>query len=380
MTRGKLLYLATEDWYFVSDTLPLARAAKAEGYDVFVAARENGKRSVIADAGLTFLPLRRMSRSSIGPASHIGGILELKELYEKLRPGLVHHIALKPALYGSLAARRITNLPVINSIMGLGYVFASSDLKARAIRPLVSIALARAILQPRSRTLVQNSDDLDDLAKIAPAARDNLRLLQGSGVDHRKFYPTPEPEGPPVIVLPARLLAHKGIAQFVAAARILKSKGIAARFALVGEPDPDNHASVRPAEIAAWISDGLVEHWGFRADMPAVYRSANIVCLPTYYREGLPRVLLEAAASSRAIVATDVPGCREVVAHGVTGWLVKPRDATALAAALEQAIAEPARRLNYATTARQLVETRLSADIIIAATLAIYDEVVAAPV
>ena len=372
MRRAKLLYVATEDWYFVSDTLPLARAAKARGYDVFVAARENDKRALIAGAGLEFIPLEKISRSGIGAVSETQSVMELTRLYRTLAPDLVHHIALKPILYGALAARDRKALAVVNSVMGLGYVFTSNAAKAIALRPFMGLALRHALARPRSRTIVQNRDDLESVARLSPAARGNLALIRGSGVDPGRFAVKPEPAGVPVIVLPGRLLRDKGLFEFVAAARTLKREGVKARFCLVGEPDADNPASVTREKIAAWVSEGLVEHWGFRADMPAVYAEATLVCLPSY-REGLPRVLLEAASTGRAVIATDVPGCREVVVAGVNGWMVPARDKVALCDAIREAIAKPKLRAHYGAAGRALVEKHFTSDIIIGETLGLYE-------
>lgn len=373
MSRGKILYVATEDWYFVSDTLPLATAARARGYQVAVAARPNGKEQILRAAGLDFHPLSRISRAGTGLISEPQSVAELTRLYRALSPDLIHHIALKPILYGTAAARALPQTALVNSVMGLGFVFTSQSAKARAIRPFMAMALRLALGRPRSRTLVQNSDDLAALTQLSPAARDKLRLVRGSGVDPVKFAPAPEPNGVPVVVLPARLLRDKGVEEFVAAARLLKASGITARFALVGEPDADNPASVTRDQIDRWVADQTIEHWGFRSDMPEVYREATLVCLPSY-REGLPRVLLEAAATGRAVVTTDAPGCREVVNANVNGWLAQPRDVTTLAEALREALTRPDLRQRYAAEGRHRVETLYAADIIIGQTLAIYDE------
>lgn len=373
MSREKILYVATEDWYFVSDTLSLAAAARAKGYQVAVAARANGKEDIIRSAGLEFHALNRISRAGTGLISEPHSIAELTRLYHALAPDLIHHIALKPILYGALAARKLPQTALVNSVMGLGFVFTSQSAKARALRPFMSMALRFALSRERSRTLVQNADDLEAVARLSPGARDKLRLVRGSGVDPVKFAPTPEPGGVPVVVLPARLLRDKGVDEFVAAARILTEAGVPARFALIGEPDADNPASVTQAQIDRWVGEGTIEHWGFRADMPQVYRDATIVCLPSY-REGLPRVLLEAAASGRAVVTTDAPGCREVVHNGVNGWLARPRDVTTLADALRDALTHQALRATYAAEGRRLVEEHYSAGIIIGQTLAIYED------
>lgn len=377
MSRARILYVATEDWYFLSDTLPLACAAKAAGHDVWVATRANGSHEAIIKAGLNFTPLARMSRSGIGALSESRSIGELRRIYRRIGPDLVHHIALKPILYGAVAARGLASLATVNSVMGLGYVFTSDSLKAGALRPFMALALRHALSRPRSMTIVQNSDDLAAVSVLAPAAGSKFALVRGSGVDHRRFAPVPEPEGDPVVVLPGRLLRDKGVYEFVAAARLLKNAGVRARLALVGEPDAGNRACVRRDEIARWVCEGTIEHWGFRSDMPEVYRAATLVCLPSY-REGLPRVLIEAAACGRALVATNVPGCREAVLDGENGWLVPPRDTEALARALKAAILDPLRRREYAAAGRALVEAHFTADKIIAETLDIYARLLAA--
>ncbi len=371
--RRKILYVATEDWYFISDTLPLAKAARASGYDVHVAARSNGKEGPILEAGLTFHPLEKISRSGIGAITETASVAELTRLYRQVAPDLVHHIALKTILYGAVAARAVPQLVCVNAIMGLGFVFTSESRKARALRPFMAAALRLALAAKRSRTIVQNSDDLEAVASLSPRARSNLRLLRGSGVDCEKFTPQPEPGGAPVVVLPGRLLRDKGVREFAEAARTLRAEGMNARFCLVGEPDADNPASITQAEIDGWVKDGIIEHWGFRSDMPAVYASATLVCLPSY-REGLPRVLLEAAACTRAVVTTDTPGCRECVEPGVNGWLVPVRDAAALTHALREALINAGMRQRYAAEGRRLVEQHFAAPIIIGQTLELYDE------
>ncbi|HMN38536.1 MAG TPA: glycosyltransferase family 4 protein [Hyphomicrobium sp.] len=372
-SRKRILYVATEDWYFISDTLPLAMAARDEGYQVAVAARANGREDVIRNAGLEFHELRRISRSGTGAVSESRSVAELAHLYRSLAPDLVHHIALKPILYGALAARGMPDMALVNSVMGLGFVFTSRSAKARILRPLMAGALRTALSRPRSRTLVQNKDDLEAVARLSPGARDKLRLVRGSGVDPIRFAPSPEPRGVPLVVLPARLLRDKGVEEFVAAARALKASGLKARFALVGEPDTGNPASVTKDQIEGWVGDGIIEHWGFRPDMPQVYRQATLVCLPSY-REGLPRVLLEAAASGRAVVTTDAPGCREVVRAGVNGWLARVRDVDTLTSALGTALSDPHLRARYAAEGRRLVEQHYAANIVIGQILGIYDE------
>ena len=369
--RPKLLYVATEDWYFASDTLPLAVAASACGYDVGVATRVTNHAGVIADAGIKVHPLGRMSRSAIGPFSQVRSFAELKALYERETPDIVHHIALKPVILGSRAARSVGIGGVVNSIMGLGYVFTAEDIKARALRPLVAAMLKSTVREPSVRTIVQNNDDRTELAKIAGVSADKIQLIRGSGVDIERFAPTPLPAGIPLIILPGRMLREKGVYQFVDAARQLKKQGVVARFALVGASDPDNPNSIKPEVLQAWAREGAVEVWGYRVDIVDVIKQASVVCLPAF-REGLPRILIEAAASARAVITTDVPGCRDVVEHGRSGWLVPASDVAQLRAALAEAIANPTICQTFGARGRQLVTQHFSSKIIIGQTLEVY--------
>jgi glycosyltransferase involved in cell wall biosynthesis len=371
--KPKLLYLVSEDWYFVSHRLALARAAREAGFDVVVATRTAGHADPIRDAGLRLEPIT-FFRSGLAPLGEAGTLLELVRLYRRERPDIVHHVALKPVIYGSLAARTAGVKGVVNALMGLGYVFSSQDLKARVLRPLVRAALEQALKGARARVIVQNRDDFDELVRQGIAGAEDLRLIRGSGVDPSQFDPQHPAAGDPIVVLPARMLRDKGVIEFAEAAEFLKSRGARARFVLCGEPDPLNPASLGQDEIDALVHRGAVEYWGWRKNMGDVWKSAQIVCLPSY-REGLPKALLEAAASGLPIVATDVPGCREIVRHGENGWLVPARDAGALAAALAEAIADPARRARYGARGRRMVEDEFALARVIGETLAVYREV-----
>jgi glycosyltransferase involved in cell wall biosynthesis len=263
--------------------------------------------------------------------------------------------------------------------MGLGWAFSSDSTKAQALRPLIKRALRASLSAANTRTIVQNVDDAAALTDQGLTHPGSIRLIRGSGVDPSHYTTAPPPAGPPLVVLPARLLIAKGVGEFMHAAARLKSEGVNARFAVVGEPDTGNPAALPRAELERFVKAGHVEHWGWRNDMPDVLRSASLVCLPTFYGEGLPKALLEAAASARAIVATDVPGCREIVRPGENGWLVPPRDVPALAAALRTAIARPELCARYGAAGRRMVEREFSLEVVIRDTLAVYDELLAEP-
>lgn len=371
----KLLFLVTEDWYFCSHRLPLARAARAAGYEVVVATRVGRHADAITAEGFKLIPID-LRRRSQNPLRELAAILEITGVYRRERPDLVHHVALKPVLYGSIAARLARVPAVVNALAGLGFVFASASLKARLLRPWVVGALRLLIDAEGSRLIVQNPDDRRMLVEGRVVASGRVRLIRGSGVDLRRFLPTAEPAGTPLVMLPGRLLRDKGVGEFVAAARLLKAQGVAARFVLVGDGDAENPAAIPDEEIEAWRDDGTVEWWGRCEDMPAVLARSHIVCLPSY-REGLPKVLLEAAACARPLVATDVPGCREIVIDGRTGLLVPPRDAPALAAAIGRLLAGPALRAEMGRRGRELVAAEFSEERVAAQTLAVYRELAA---
>ncbi|BFU90082.1 MAG: glycosyl transferase family 1 [Nitrospira sp.] len=334
--RPRLLYLITEDWYFWSHRVDLARAAREAGYDVIVATRVTDHGARIRGEGFQLEPLE-MVRRSRHPFREVAAVAELVQLYRRVRPDVVHHVAMKPILYGSLAAW-CTRVPaVINAFAGLGYAFM--DERNRLLRWCVRTALRTVLSLSHSSVLVQNRDDQDRLVGegVVPASR--TRIIAGSGIDISVYSLQPQPSGVPMVVLPARMLWDKGVGEFVEAARRVKGKGVHARFILVGRRDEHNPAAIPEIRLKEWVKEGVVEWWGHREDMPLVYAAAMLIVLPSY-REGLPKVLLEAAACGKAMVTTDVPGCREIVRDRFNGLLVSPRDSTALAAAIEELLSD----------------------------------------
>ncbi len=368
MSRPKLLFLVTEDWYFVSHRLPLAVAAREAGFDVVVATREGMHGQVIRDAGLKFIPFE-LSRRGGNPLAEI---TKLTRLYRSERPAIVHHVALKPVLYGSLAARLVGVTQVVNAVAGLGWLFTSGGLAARTVRPVVRGLLARLLAASGSRTIVQNPDDQALLVRSG-VPKDRLRLIRGAGVDTAAFSPAEEPPAFVTVVLAARMLWDKGVGEFVAAAKHLHDEGVFARFVLVGEPDSANPASVPEASLRAWHGQDGIEWWGQRADMSAVLKQAHIACLPSY-REGLPKSLLEAAACGLPIVTTDTPGCREVVTDGDNGFLVPVKEVDALAAALRKLIIDASLRRLMGGRGRARALAEFSLESVIVQTLAVYQE------
>lgn len=368
MNPPKLLFLVTEDWYFVSHRLPLAVAARQAGYEVTVVTRVGEHGHTIRNAGLRLIPIE-LSRRGKNPFSEMMLVAGLIAIYRRERPDIVHHVAMKPVLYGSLVARLARVRHVVNALAGLGWLFTSESRLANVLGRGARFAFRK--LLNRGAVIVQNPDDMKWLVDLGIESS-RIHLIRGSGVEVNRFGATPEPDGEPVVMLASRMLWDKGVGEFVAAARNLKQRGVAARFVLVGDPDPANPASIPPGLLESWHAEGVIEWWGHRNDMAQVFAQSHLVCLPSYYREGLPKVLLEAAACSRAIVATDMPGCREIVSHGDNGLLVPPRDEAALADALQSLLQNPERRSRMGTRGRGRAVQEFSVDRVVAETLALY--------
>jgi glycosyltransferase involved in cell wall biosynthesis len=373
VSSRKILYFSSEDWAFCLHRLPLACAALREGYEVVVVTRVRDHGKQITDAGLRIVPID-IVRGGMNPWREFLTVIELVSIYRSERPAIAHHFAVKPALYGSFAASVTGVRATVNALSGMGFFFTSQRLIARLLRPFVELALRVLLNRHGSRVIFENADDLRTLTAAEIVKSGVARLIRGAGVDTVAFSPSPEPSGTPVVVLPARLLWDKGVGEFVAAARLLKQQGVQARFALVGDRDAENPAVIPQATLDAWRAEGVVELWGWRNDMPQVFRESHIVCLPSY-REGLPTVLLEAAASGRPLVSCDVEGCREAVTHGKNGLLVPARDADALAVALRKLIEDPVLRAEFGRAAREIVVAEFSRDIVIGQTLALYREI-----
>lgn len=364
----KLLFVVTEDWYFVSHRLPLAVAAQKAGFDVAVATCVGEYGETIRAAGIRLIPFS-LSRRRGNPLREVA---ELARLYFRERPDIVHHVALKPIVYGALSAW-VARVPAqVNAVAGLGWLFTSTKRVMRLIRPAVRWTLAWLLNTRGSLTIVQNPEDRALLIR-AHLPETRLRLIRGAGIDTTAFYPVPEPSGSVCIVLAARMLWDKGVGEFVEAARLLTQAGVCARFVLAGDPDPGNPASVPVAALRAWHGHNGVEWWGRRDNMPAVFHTAHIACLPSY-REGLPKVLLEAAACGLPIVTTDAPGCREIVRDGDNGFLVPVRDAEALALALRRLLENAVLRTEMGRRGREIVLEEFSLERVIAETLAVYRE------
>ena len=364
-----LVYLVTEDWYFLSHRIPMALAAQRAGYDVHVATHVVNGGDRIKALGFHLHPLN-WRRGSVNPVDLVSIVREVRALYKRLAPDLVHHVALQPSVIGSLAA---WGLPVtqLNAFAGLGSTFTSQSLKSRVVRPVLKTVLRWMLNRRRSAALVQNGDDRDAITAIGiDAAR--VFLIPGSGVDVDVLTPLPEPEGAVTLGYVGRLLEDKGLRSLIAAHDLLTQRGVAVKLLIAGQTDPANPASIPDAEIESWKRRANITLLGHVNDVRDVWAKAHIAVLPSR-REGLPKSLLEAAACGRPMIASDVPGCREIARHGVNGLLVPADDAEALAGAIEQLAGDPALRRQYGAAGRRLVESEFSSERIGGKTVTLYD-------
>lgn len=371
--KPKLLYFVTEDWYFCSHRLPLAIAARDAGYDVAAVTFVNNHGDTIRRAGIRLIPFK-LSRRGMNVLSELATLVRLIALYRKERPDLVHHVAMKPVLYGSLAARVSGVSRVLNALPGLGYVFTSDKPKARLLRLILGMAFRKLLSNGSSLLILQNQDDCATFGDKGFINQGRIRLILGSGVDTAVFIPSPEPPGVPVVALASRMLWAKGIKEFVEAARLLKEKGIEARFALVGDTDDQNPSAIPKEQLTAWDKEGAIEWWGHRQDMAHVFSQCHIVCLPSFYGEGVPKVLIEAAASGRPIVTTDMPGCREIVRHGVNGFHVAARKAGDLAEKIQALVESPELRQKMGKQGRDIAVNEFAVEKVVSQTMALYKE------
>ncbi len=356
--RLRIVLLITEDWYFWTHRRGLAQALVAAGHEVVLATRvaEHGAR--IEALGVRLAPLR-LRRTGRNPLRELAAIAEIWRLYRRESPDVVHHVGIKPMLYGSFAARLAGVPGVINALAGFGYVFTASGPGARALRACIELALRGAWSGRGTRVIFQNPETRDHFCARGLVTPDRSVLVRGTGVDLEEFSRRPEPAGEPVVMLAGRMLWDKGVGEAVEAVRRLRAAGLRLRLVLVGRRDVANPKSIDEAQLRRWEADGDAEWWGHCEDMPATLARSTLFVLPSY-AEGLPRALVEAAATGRAIVTTDVAGCREVVHDGDNGLLVPARDAARLAEAIATLLDDGEMRARMAAAGRRLIEEQFA--------------------
>ncbi len=363
----RILFFENNPAYFVSHRLPLALAVRDMGYAVHVAAMPGQAAERIRAAGFEFHPLP-FQRGSMNPFRELLTLWRIRRLYRDLQPQLVYQVTIKPVIYGTLAARNARVPRVVSVVSGLGYFALQDSLRGTLLRNLVFGFYRFALRHPCQRVIFHNPEDRDAFVCQGILSQADTDVVPGSGVDMIYFNVSDEPAGVPVVVLPARMLRDKGVHEFVAAAAALRAAGVQARFLLAGGTDTGNPSAIPEAQLRQWHAEGDIEWLGQVPDMRALYATSHIVCLPSY-REGMAKVLIEAAACGKPVVTTDVPGCRDAVLAGETGLLVPVRDVQELAAAIRRLIEDSTLRRRLGRQGRLLVENRFSTDRVVVVTL-----------
>ena len=370
----KILLFANTDWYLFNFRQPLARALRERGHEVLLVSPPGSYGDKLIALGYRW-QAAPMVRRSLNPLREYALVHWLRQLIAREGVDLVHGFTIKPAVYGSIAARLEGVQARVNAVAGMGYVFTSNAPLALFLRPVIRTLFRYALGGDGARLILQNPDDMAMFSRAHLVGTEKLRLIPGSGVDCSRFTPTERASSskPFRVLLPARLLWDKGIAEYVDAARLLRSKGVSVDFLLAGEPDSGNPAAVPEDVVRRWVDEGLVHWLGHVNDMPGLLHSVDAVVLPSY-REGLPKGLIEAAACALPLVTTDVPGCRDVVADGVDGLLVPPKDSQALAEAIARLAREPELCRRLGSAARQKVLASFEETTIVEQTLNVYRE------
>lgn len=366
----KIILFANTDWYLYNYRMPLAMELRARGHEPVLVSPEGNYHARMEEQGFRWLcfPFSRQGRN---PLQELTMLWRLRNLYKKEKPDAVHHFTIKCVLYGSIAGRMCRVPRIINAVPGLGYIFSRRGNTVDLLQRMV-VLFYRFALRGTS-VIFQNPDDQALFVREKLVQEGQHHLIRGSGVDLQRFTPQPEPEGDPVVILPSRMLWSKGVKYFIEAARMLRKAGLRARFVLAGADDPGNPEAVPQIQLEAWQRQGDAEWWEWTDDTPSLYHRAHIVCLPSTYGEGVPRSLVEACASGRPVVTTDMPGCREVVRDGENGFLVKPHHSGELADALKRLIENPELRHEMGERSRQIAAREFSQQKVIKETLKLYD-------
>jgi glycosyltransferase involved in cell wall biosynthesis len=373
----KIVFFANTDWYLYNFRLAIALYLKSQGADVVMLSPAGSFGPRFAEHDIRWITLA-MDRASLNPAREAITMQQLTRLLRTEAPDILHNFTVKCAVYGSFAARVAKVPAVVNAVAGMGYVFSSDRPKARVLRPIVKLLMRNTLGARQSRLILQNNDDVDAFIISQMVPRESIRLIRSSGVNTTRFCPeTNNASGRKrlKVLLAARLLREKGIREFSEAAATVKRRGHDIEFLLAGMPDPGNPHSIDRNEVEQWHEQETLRWLGHVDDMPALMRSVDVMVLPSYYREGVPRSLIEAAASGLALVTTDLPGCREVVAqHGIDGLHVKPRDAGSLADALITLDNDRELLRRLGQCARQRALTDFDERLVIDKTVQVYSE------
>ena len=369
----KVLLVANTGWYLYNFRLPLARFLSEQGLEIVLVSPRDDYTERLQRAGFRWRPIH-LDRKGTDPLREARSLRELVHIYRDERPDAVHHFTIKCVLYGTAAARWTGVPAIVNAVTGLGHAFTGRDLKSRLLRPFIRGLYRWLLPAQRGVVIFQNPDDRDTLIELGAVEARNTALIRSSGVNMHRFKPPQVPPAaqPPVVLFVGRLTRDKGLVELVEAARILKAEGRNLRFRVCGAPDEAGPSGIPAAQLEAWRSEGAVELVGHVDDISLALAEASVVVLPSHGGEGVPRSLVEAAAMEKALVTTDVPGCREVVRHRHNGLLVPVADSGALAVAIAELLDDPGLRDRMGRESRRSALEAFSEEHVLDATAGVY--------
>ena len=349
----KIILFANTSWNLYNFRFHLIQTLVSLGHEIHLLSPHDEFTQFLIGSGFQWHPFP-ISRKGMNPIEEVKTITAISRIYKEIQPDVAFHFTPKCVLYGSIVARTLRIPIVVNTISGLGYLFSGARMRLLPIREIIHLFYQFSMVG--SKVIFQNPEDLKEFLDRRIIRKDQAFLVRGSGVDLDRFVSTKEKKGIPIVILPARLIKEKGALEFVEAARLIRSRNIKARFILVGQIDKENPSSIPVNQINHWVEEGVVEWWGWRSDMEIVYQQCHLVCLPTYYREGTPKSLIEAAACGRAIIASNIPGCKEIVRNNLNGILIKPKSSVVLAHAIQKLLLNPDLRKQMGLEGRKIVE------------------------
>lgn len=374
----KAIFFANTEWYLFNFRLALAKYLQRQGVEVVMISPPGPYGPKLEAEGFRWIVVP-MARRSLNPVREALLLSKLISIYRQEKPDIAHHFTIKCVIYGGLAARLVGVRGILGAVAGMGFVFASQKALAHLLRPLVRVLMRLALGGGKSRVILQNTDDRDALLSSGIANPNDVRVIPGSGVDTTRFRPSANiKDGNRLkkVLLAARLLWDKGIAEYIDAAARLKRDGVNVEFLLAGEPDTGNPNAVQADQVNAWRDELLITPLGHVDDMARLLDEIDVMVLPSFYREGVPRSLIEAAAAGLPIITTDTPGCRDVVDEGVNGYLVPVRDSNALAEAIRKILDDQSLANRMGAAGREKALAKFDEQLVFDRTMDVYRELI----
>ena len=366
--KKSILFVVNADWFFLSHRLPIAKKAIEEGYDVHLLTEITTKRKEIEKYGI-FVQDIKFKRGSTSIRKNLDLFIKILKTFKSINPDLIHLVTIKPVIIGGIAAHFLRkSTKIVISISGLGFIFIERGFKAFVRKIIIIFFYKLVFINKNIKVILQNKTDLRNICKFTNLVKEKTTLIEGSGVNLNIFKFSEITKNEPIVLFPARLLSSKGIYEYIEAAKNLRNS---ARFVIVGKHDSEARKCINLNQLKTIERQGIIEYWGESNDMPKIFQMSTIVVLPSY-REGMPKSLLEAAASGRAVVTTDVPGCRDAIIDGITGILVQPQNSVELTNGIKKLLRNPKLLNSMGRNGRKLAENKFDINKVVEKHLEIY--------